>query len=46
MSPIKMLIDFVDVRLGVREIFRKELAGYLLPPSQRLEPIDCAASPS
>jgi ubiquinol-cytochrome c reductase cytochrome b subunit len=31
MSPVKMLIDFVDVRLGVRDIFDRELRGYLLP---------------
>ncbi|HKL26093.1 MAG TPA: cytochrome bc complex cytochrome b subunit [Desulfuromonadales bacterium] len=31
MSPLKALIDFFDVRLGVREIYQRELAGYLLP---------------
>jgi ubiquinol-cytochrome c reductase cytochrome b subunit len=31
MSPLKMLIDFFDVRLGVRDIFAKEVSGYLLP---------------
>lgn len=31
MSPLKALVDFVDVRLGVREIFDKEVSGYLLP---------------
>ncbi|MBW2476720.1 MAG: cytochrome bc complex cytochrome b subunit [Deltaproteobacteria bacterium] len=31
MKIVKILVDFIDVRLGVREIFNKELAGYLLP---------------
>jgi ubiquinol-cytochrome c reductase cytochrome b subunit len=31
MQPIKFLVDFVDVRLGVRDIYSKELNGYLLP---------------
>ncbi len=31
MSPLKMLVDFLDVRLGVRDIFAKEVSGYLLP---------------
>lgn len=31
MSPVKLLIDFLDVRLGVRDIYNKELRGYLLP---------------
>ncbi len=31
MQPIKWLVDFVDLRLGVRDIFEKELKGYLLP---------------
>ena len=31
MHPVKWLVDFVDVRLGVRELYEKELKGYLLP---------------
>jgi ubiquinol-cytochrome c reductase cytochrome b subunit len=31
MRIVTLLIDFVDRRLGVREIFDKELRGYLLP---------------
>jgi ubiquinol-cytochrome c reductase cytochrome b subunit len=31
MNIIKRLIDWIDVRIGVREITRKELTGYLLP---------------
>ncbi len=31
MQPIKWLVDFIDVRLGVRDIYEKELRGYLLP---------------
>ncbi len=31
MKPLKWLVDFLDVRLGVRDIYNKELAGYLLP---------------
>ncbi len=32
MQPVKWLVDFIDVRLGVREIYASELKGYLLPP--------------
>ncbi len=31
MRLVNLLIDFVDRRLGVREIFARELQGYLLP---------------
>jgi ubiquinol-cytochrome c reductase cytochrome b subunit len=31
MRVVTLIIDFVDRRLGVREIFDKELRGYLLP---------------
>ncbi len=31
MQPIKMLVDFVDTRLGVKDLYNKELHGYLLP---------------
>ncbi len=31
MQPIKWLVDFIDVRLGVKDIYDKELHGYLLP---------------
>ena len=31
MQPIKWLVDFIDVRLGVKDIYNKELSGYLLP---------------
>lgn len=31
MQPVKWLVDFLDLRLGVRAIFAKELQGYLLP---------------
>ena len=31
MQPIKWLVDFIDVRLGVKDIYAKELKGYLLP---------------
>ncbi len=31
MRIVALLLDFVDRRLGVREIFDKELRGYLLP---------------
>ncbi len=31
MQPIKMLVDFFDVRLGVRALYDRELKGYLLP---------------
>lgn len=31
MQPIKWLVDFIDVRLGVKDIYTKELSGYLLP---------------
>ena len=32
MQIINLIVDFVDRRLGVRQIFDKELRGYLLPP--------------
>ncbi|MDT8440867.1 MAG: cytochrome bc complex cytochrome b subunit [Desulfuromonadales bacterium] len=31
MSAVKLVIDFLDVRFGVRDLFAKELSGYLLP---------------
>ncbi len=31
MQPIKWLVEFVDVRLGVKELYYRELKGYLLP---------------
>ena len=31
MRIVNLIVDFVDRRLGVREIFDKELRGYLLP---------------
>ncbi|MEJ2471871.1 MAG: cytochrome bc complex cytochrome b subunit [Desulfuromonadales bacterium] len=31
MQPVKWLVEFVDVRLGIKEIYQKELKGYLLP---------------
>ncbi|MBW2689531.1 MAG: cytochrome b N-terminal domain-containing protein, partial [Deltaproteobacteria bacterium] len=31
MQPIKMLVDFFDVRFGVRDLYTRELNGYLLP---------------
>lgn len=31
MTLINRLIDWIDVRIGIREITRKELTGYLLP---------------
>jgi len=31
MNPIKWLVDFIDVRLGVKDIYNNELHGYLLP---------------
>jgi ubiquinol-cytochrome c reductase cytochrome b subunit len=31
MHSVKLIVDFVDRRLGIREIFDKELRGYLLP---------------
>ncbi len=31
MNPLKMLIDWFDVRLGTRELLRQNLTGYLLP---------------
>jgi len=31
MAIVNQLVEFVDRRLGVREIFDKELRGYLLP---------------
>ena len=30
-QPIKMLIDFIDLRWGGRDLYSKELNGYLLP---------------
>ena len=30
-QPIKMLVDFIDLRWGVRDLYSKELNGYLLP---------------
>ena len=31
MQPIKWLVDYIDVRLGVKDIYERELHGYLLP---------------
>ncbi|MBE0577616.1 MAG: cytochrome bc complex cytochrome b subunit [Desulfuromonadales bacterium] len=31
MQPIKWLVEFVEVRLGVKELYNRELKGYLLP---------------
>ena len=31
MSLIKKVVDWIDVRIGVREVVEKELTGYLLP---------------
>jgi ubiquinol-cytochrome c reductase cytochrome b subunit len=31
MQPIKLLVDFIDVRLGVKDLYNRELHGYLLP---------------
>jgi ubiquinol-cytochrome c reductase cytochrome b subunit len=31
MGIVNLIVDFVDQRLGIREIFDKELRGYLLP---------------
>ena len=31
MQPIKWLVEFVDVRLGVKDLYTRELNGYLLP---------------
>ena len=31
MQPIKWLVDYIDVRLGVKDIYIKELRDYLLP---------------
>jgi ubiquinol-cytochrome c reductase cytochrome b subunit len=30
-KPFKQLLEFIDLRLGVKELFDKELRGYLLP---------------
>ncbi|MDD2899419.1 MAG: cytochrome bc complex cytochrome b subunit, partial [Desulfuromonadaceae bacterium] len=31
MTLIKNIIDWIDVRVGIREVTEKELTGYLLP---------------
>jgi len=31
MTLLKKIVDWIDLRIGVREIVRKELTGYLLP---------------
>lgn len=31
MRPIMWLVDYIDVRLGLKDIYNKELKGYLLP---------------
>ena len=31
MTLLKRLIDWIDVRVGVRELAEKQLTGYLLP---------------
>ena len=31
MQPLKWIVDFIDVRLGVRDLYARELNGYLLP---------------
>jgi ubiquinol-cytochrome c reductase cytochrome b subunit len=31
MQPVKWLVEFVDVRLGLKDIYDSELRGYLLP---------------
>jgi len=31
MRPLKMIADWIDLRIGARDILKKELTGYLLP---------------
>jgi quinol-cytochrome oxidoreductase complex cytochrome b subunit len=31
MTPVKKLVDWLDVRIGIRALLEKELTGYLLP---------------
>ncbi len=31
MQPVKWLVEFVDVRLGLKDLYDRELRGYLLP---------------
>ena len=31
MTLLKKVVDWIDLRIGVREILQKELTGYLLP---------------